>query len=467
MAFVLDLKLHSHQQAIYADTHRYKVIAAGRQFGKSTFTVRAAAGVALTKPETVGLIVAPYAKQAYKDYRLLLKFIKDFEKAAKRKFIEETSAKWLTFTLTNGSEIMMGSGENVDGLRGFTLDWVIVDEAAFCDEEVWQVLEPALGMKQGVGWFISTPNGKGWFYDLYCRHENDPEFQSFHFTTYDHEEYPRSEIERMKRNMPEVMFRQEVMAEFLEGGLVFPHLDRVMTDANQPREPLPGHDYVTGADIAGTNDFTVIKTFDTADNTEVHSERVTDREWGYIKTKIYAQCKRYNNSTLIIDKTGVGAPVVEDLQKMDAPYAGAPKQGHLTVVPIVFSTVSKPQLYSNYIMMQENLLVHLLNDPVTKREHEDFQMTRSQGTTGYIKYAAPKGKNDDTVTACALACWGLDKYGGNQLIGPILDQSQKPKKEIDPAHQIDVEKIMLGLESKQIAGFNSGDDELDIARNYD
>ena len=123
----------------------------------------------------------------------------------------------------------MGSAENTDGLRGNTLDWVFGDEAAFFDAEVWEVLEPSLAKKEGCGWFCSTPNGKGWFWDLYNREQNDPEFKSFHFTTYDNPYIPVKEIERMRQNMPELMFRQEVMAEFLEGGIVFPHLKELMT----------------------------------------------------------------------------------------------------------------------------------------------------------------------------------------------------------------------------------------------
>src|SRR5271157_2026996 len=408
MAFVLDLELHPNQQIIYDDPHRFKVVAAGRQFGKTRLVTRAAGGIALTKKNSIGMVVAPYAKQAYKDWREILRFIP-------QQYLEDKSAKWMTFSLKNKSEIMMGSAENIDGLRGYTLDWAIVDEAAYCDQEVWEVLEPALGKQKGQGFFISTPNGKGWFWDLYNRMGNDSEFQSFHFTTYDNPTFPVSEIERMRQNMPELMFRQEVMAEFLEGGIIFPHLAEIMT--SEPRNPVPGHYYITGADLASTTDFTVIKTFDVSDNHEVQSERFTSRDWSYIRQSIYSICKQYNNSTLIIDKTGVGAPVVEDIMKMDAPYPGAPKQGYLTVVPIVFSSVSKPQLYSNYIMAHENRTIRLLPDPVTKKEHEDFLMTRTQGTTGYTKYGAPKGRHDDTVTACALAVWGLDQIMSSQLIG--------------------------------------------------
>ena len=453
MAFKLNLGLHKNQLTVYKSPARFNVVAAGRQFGKSNLVVKAASGIALTKDNSIGMVVAPYAKQAYKDYREMLRFIP-------KQYIEDTSARWMTFSLKNGSEIMMGSAENIDGLRGYTLDWVIVDEAAFCDQELWEVLEPSLGKQKGRGWFVSTPNGKGWFYDLYCRSQKDKEFKSFHFTTYDNPYFPVSEIERMRQNMPELMFRQEVMAEFLEGGIVFPHLGEIMTSTMRP--PAPGHNYVMGADIASTNDFTVLKVFDTGDNHEVLHKRFTARDWGYIRTEIYTTCKFYNNATLIIDKTGVGAPVVEDLQKMDCAYLGAPKHGHLTVVPIVFSSVSKPQLYTHYIMAHENRTIRLILEPITKKEHEDFLMTRTQGSTGYVKYSAPKGRNDDTVTAAALAAWGLEKvYGAGSMAGPFSDEEigRKPRKPIDPTNQIDVDLLIQKMESKQVSGFIDDEDQ--------
>jgi len=135
----------------------------------------------------------------------------------------------------------------------------------------------------------------------------------------------------------------------------------------------------------------------------------------------------------------------------------------------VFSTVSKPQLYTNYIMAHENRTIRLIPDPVTKKEHEDFLMTRTQGTTGYVKYSAPRGRNDDTVTAAALAAWGLEKvYGTGSVAGPFTDAEigRKPKAPIDPSRQIDIDAIIQRMESKQVAGFMDDEDQ-NVLPDYD
>ena len=462
MAFKLNLGLHKNQLTVYKDPHRFKVVAKGRQWGGSTFAQRAAAGISLTKSDQMGMIIAPFANQAYADFKAILEFIKKYEKGSGQKKIDSVSTRWLTITLKNGSEIMMRSGESLTAIRGYTLDWVLMDEAAFCDEEVWKVVEPELGVKKGIGWFISSPNGRNWFFDLYNRSENmggkDTEFHSFHFTTYDNPYYPKKDIERTKENIPELDFLQEYMAEFIEGGLVFRHLERMMS-APGIQPPIKGRDYVMGVDLAKENDFNVIDIADTATNTQVYTKRDNHLDWSYQKTSIYMEAKRYNNATVIVDKTGVGSAIVEDLQKMDCAYEGAPKQGHLNIVPLVFSGVSKPLLYQHYILLHDNNMIWLLKDPIAKREHERFEKNRTP--SGNYTYSAPKKQNDDTVTASALMAWGLEKICNNGLAGPFSDEEigRKPRKPIDPTNQIDVDLLIQKMESKQVAGFIDDEDQ--------
>ncbi len=460
MAFQLNLGLHEGQEAVYNDPHRYIVLITGRQWGKSRLATRAGAGYSLTHDNSNGMIVAPYADQAHKDFEDILKFIPS-------NYVQQISARWLTITLKNGSTINMKSAENLDGLRGFTLDWVIIDEAAYCSEEVWKILQPELAVRKGRAWIISSPWTKGWLFDLYRMEDLDPKrYKSFHFISTDSPYYDQEEAESYRQTHTELEYRTEILAEFLEGGSVFPNLEKVMVST--PSEPLPDHQYIAGGDIASANDFTVIKIFDVADRREVHHVRLGDRTWASIKTSLYMTCMKYNNAMLFIDQTGVGAPVVEDLRSMTKAYEGAPVQGYLNVVPFQFTSKSKPELMSNYLLAMDNMSIRLLNDQTTKKEHESLEMKKSESATGYIRYAAPKGRHDDCVMAAALAVWGLDRYAGNQLAGPFTENELNPlvKKKIDPAHQIDVDAMIAKMESKQIAGFGSEEDQ-NICANYD
>jgi hypothetical protein len=460
MAFEFNLDLHPTQLEVYNDPHKHKVIAAGKGWGKTNLVTKSGAGLAMTKDNTCGAVIAPFAKQANYDYKLIRKLIGE-------RRIEKSSERWMELTLKNGAEVSMYSAENPEAARGYAWDWVIVDEAAFCDPEIFPIIDSQIGKRSGTEWDVSTPNGKNYFYELYCMQDNDPKnYKSFHFTTYDNPHYPVAEIERMKLNMDEITFRQEIMAEFIEGGLVFPHLADIMTA--DPKNPIAGHQYVSGIDIAKVNDFTVIKIADIADNFEVYHARLPHSDWSAIKTNIYTTLKRYNNATAIIDQTGVGSAVVEDLQKMTRAFDGAPEQGYLILIPAMFTQKSKPELFRNYIMAQNNGTVHLIKDAIVKKEHEEMMAIKSEQLMGYVKYCAPKKKHDDTVIAAALMCWGLDHYAGNKLIGPITEAELGllNKKKIDPSCQIDADEIILKSESRQIAGFRTEEDQ-NICPNYD
>ena len=460
MAFQLNLGLHEGQETVYNDPHRYIILITGRQWGKSRLATRAGAGYSLTHDNSNGMIIAPYADQAHKDFEEILRFIP-------QKYISAVSARWLTITLKNGSTINMKSAENLDGLRGFTLDWVIIDEAAYCSEEVWKIVQPELAVRKGRAWIISSPWKKDWLWDLYRMEDLDPKrYKSYHFISTDSPYYDQEEADSYRQTHTELEYRIEILAEFLEGGAVFPNLERVMV--SMPCEPIPGHTYIVGCDVASANDFTVLKVFDVADRREVHHIRLPDRTWASIKTVIYMTCMKYNQAMLFIDQTGVGAPVVEDLRSMTKGYEGSPVQGYLNVVPFQFTSKSKPELMSNYLLAMENMTIRLLPDQITKKEHESFEMKKSEGATGYIRYSAPKGRHDDTIMSAALAVWGLDRYAGNQIAGPFTDNELNPliKKKIDPSCQIDVDALILKSESKQIVGFGTDEDQ-NICSNYD
>ena len=433
MAYVLDLGLHPNQQIVYDDDHRVKVVVAGRQFGKSGMAARAAVGLSLTKPNSVQMIVAPYTPQAYEDYIKIKEFLP--KQYTEGKFKVKESAKWLTLQFHNGSRILLKGAENLVGLRGYTLDNLIMDEAGAMNREVWKVLEPELAVRHGTAWIMGNPVFGGWFKELSQMEQSQPQrYKTFHFISTDSPFYSQEESDAYRESHTQEEYEQEILAKFLDGGMVFPRLKEIMT--SEYRDPVKGHTYITGADLASTTDFTVLKTFDTADNHEVDHQRFNKKNWAYIKSQIYATCMRYNNSTLIVDQTGVGAPVVEDLMKMDRPYPEAPKGGYLTIIPKVFTSRSKPEIFTNYIMAHENGTIRLIDEPITKKEHEDFIVTKTP--SGNAQYHAPKGLHDDTITAAALAVWGLDQECAANLIGTPEIVSKAEHDENNPYNMEEV-----------------------------
>jgi hypothetical protein len=130
----------------------------------------------------------------------------------------------LTITLVNDSEISLRSSDNYDSLRGVGLDFIVLDEAADMEEEVWtEVLRPTLSDRGGHAMFLGTPKGMNWLKDIYDMARLDPEnWASFQFTSLDGGRIPEAEIAAAQRDLDRRTFQQEYCASFeTYSGLIY------------------------------------------------------------------------------------------------------------------------------------------------------------------------------------------------------------------------------------------------------
>lgn len=202
-----ELDLHPAQRDVFEDDARFKVIAAGRRFGKTLLSAAACIIAAASKPDAVVWWVSPSHTQSRIALRMVAKFIPEAHRDVNKTLGE--------ITLSNGGRICFKSGDRPDNLRGEGLDLVVVDEAAFVSEEVWtQALRPTLSDRNGRAILISTFDGENWFFDLYnfaCDPANK-EWAGWKFVTADNPYIPGSEIQEAQRNLPKEVFEQEYMS---------------------------------------------------------------------------------------------------------------------------------------------------------------------------------------------------------------------------------------------------------------
>lgn len=206
----LQVKLHEKQLEIFNSTSRFKVVAAGRRFGKSRLAAWTLIIEALKSKEKDVFYVAPTFQQA-KD--ILWGLLKEIGHEVIKTAHENTAV----LTLINGRKIYLKGSDRPDTLRGVGLAYLVVDEYADMKANVWeQILRPALADVQGGAMFIGTPKGRNHFYEMFKMGESgkDPEMIAFHYTSYDNPLLPKSEIEAAKRSMSSFAFRQEFMASF-------------------------------------------------------------------------------------------------------------------------------------------------------------------------------------------------------------------------------------------------------------
>ena len=231
------MPLSEAQQSIGDDQTRFRVIIAGRRFGKTYLSVREMAKFA-RHPKRKVVYIAPSYRQGKQTVWADLK-----EKLGKLGWIKRVNETELTITLINGSLIMLRSADNYDSMRGLGIDFVVFDEFADIAVQTWtEVIRPALSDREGHAMFIGTPKGMGnWAKDLWDQGQNPAtiDWSSYQYTTLDGGNVSEEEIEAAKQDLDERTFRQEYMATFeTYSGAVYYAFDRSQLFDIKQLEPV-------------------------------------------------------------------------------------------------------------------------------------------------------------------------------------------------------------------------------------
>lgn len=203
---------HPHQNEIFYDNTRNKVVVTGRRWGKSVLGREEAMKTAKQVDNALVWIVCPTREMAKDIHWDALK-----KRASDLKWRVKINESSLTLTrLVNGSKIALKTADNPDRLRGRGLHKVVIDEFRDMEQSVWnEVLRPTLSDYHGQAVFISTTNGYDVLYDLYLKGQSgDPEWKSWTYKTIDSPFISDSEIEQARKELDEKTFRQEYEASF-------------------------------------------------------------------------------------------------------------------------------------------------------------------------------------------------------------------------------------------------------------
>ena len=300
--------------------------------------------------------------------------------------------------LIGGGSIDFWSLENGESLRGRKYAHVVVDEAAKVRslESLWfSVIRPTLVDLRGSADFLSTPRGRNFFAKLHAFGQ-DPErseWNAFHATSYDNPHIPRAEIDELRKTLPDRVFRQEVLAEFVEdaGGVFRGVTEVVERGRHRSEQPESSKLYTMGVDLARVNDFTVLTVLDQTGRM-VYFERFNQISWERQIESIARVATRYD-ARVIVDSTGVGDPIFERLRRAGLKVIGY----HLT-------SQSKSSLIDNLAMAIEGRKISIFDLPVLVNElvAYEYEITASRN----IRTNAPEGQHDDCVISLALACYG-------------------------------------------------------------
>tara|TARA_R110002153_G_scaffold70032_1_gene184488 strand:+ start:33 stop:1268 length:1236 start_codon:yes stop_codon:yes gene_type:complete len=204
------MPLSEIQQTISDDPSRFKVCVMGRRAGKTFLSMHEIAKHARF-PNSKIFYVAP-------TYKMCRQIIWDDmkEKFIRARWAKKINESNLEITLINGSRIYLRSADNPDNLRGVSMDYLVMDEAAMIDQRMWtEVCRPALSDREGDALFLTTPKGKGsWIYELWQGAHSADNYSAFQYSTLDGGNVSEEEIEAARGELDDKSFRQEYEASF-------------------------------------------------------------------------------------------------------------------------------------------------------------------------------------------------------------------------------------------------------------
>ena len=207
----LNIDLHPAQLQIFHSKKRFKIVAAGRRFGKSYLSAWLLLIKGIQSESKDVFYVAPTFQQA-KD--IMWAMLKDLG----RDLIAQAHENTAVLTLINGRKIYLKGSDRPETLRGVGLSYVVLDEYASMKPVVWeQIIRPTLADVKGEAFFIGTPAGKNHFFDLYKDALEDDEWEAFQYNSTDNPFLPPEEIEASRKSMSSMSFRQEFEASFETG----------------------------------------------------------------------------------------------------------------------------------------------------------------------------------------------------------------------------------------------------------
>jgi hypothetical protein len=394
----------------------------GRQVGKSEVVSAKAVQFALEHPGTTTLIIAASQRQSSLLFEKVRGIIDMKEMQGDKLYDEKPTLTKII--LNNGSRIYsLPTGRTGHFIRGFTIDLLIADEAAYIPETVWLAVTPMLAVSQkirGFGWTIllSTPYGKGgYFYDSFT----DKSFRSFHVSSEDCRRIPKDFLKKERARMTKAQYRQEYLGEFCDEWNQFFQTDLIkkcMTFISweKDKDYNQGARYYLGVDIAryggDENAFVICEMY--KDKLKIIKCQTTNR----ISTtdtigRIESFDTIWNFNKIFIDDAGVGGAVTDILiDKLGRKVMGLNNASKRIAIQGEEKKqgIFKEDLYSNTLMLMETGKLELISDLSLLRSLKSitYEYGASPGANSKVKIY---GDYAHLAEAMVRACWCLKERG--------------------------------------------------------
>jgi len=393
-------KPHAAQRQVLEEAGRFNVLACGRRWGKTVLGANLALTAAL-EGRPVGWF--------HPTYKMLGDVWRDVSRRVKAlpPEIRTLNVQDKRIELATGGIIEFWSLDSPDGPRGRKYARVIVDEAAMIREleEAWTAaLRPLLTDYQGDAWFMSTPRGMNYFHRLFGK-GGEGDWRSWQMPTAANPHMPAEEIEAARGELPADTFSQEFLAEFIADAANPFGIDAIRRCTREDLPDAAGPVAAWGIDLAKSSDWTVAIGLDAEGRVRAFQRWQSD--WQNTVKRVAAMI---GETPAVVDSTGVGDPIVEQLQQACPQVEG-----------FKFHRGSKQQLMEGLAVgIQQGRIAIPCGRIVT-----ELEMFRYEYHATGVRYEAPAGEHDDCVDALALA-WRCLTMGPVAVTIDTGDSSRVP-----------------------------------------
>lgn len=439
----LGLELDDLQREVLDHTIDYGIVNCCRQYGKTFMLALKAVHQMVFWPDSTVLVVAPTQRQAGELIRRVYSFLAKLGWKCKSDGVTRPS-----LALENGSRIL-GLPSRADTIRGYSPQLVIVDEAAFCPDEVEAALRPMMLNRRTrrALWLISTPNGRrGMFYDTWSQ-KTDLRWRKFSRTAVECAWIREEDLRAERERLGEEKFAQEYLCEFLESRRALVRGDQIVRAFDAELVPLeqdqrwflgqdaPRHTYV-GLDLGQARDRSALVvleywfrytgrrdpvTWEPVRELDCRVRKVKQFDLGLSYVEVAREVVRVfehhiftYGATLVVDATGVGAAVVDLLRQ-------ALRSSRVMLCPVVLTGGSRVVLAGSTYSVPKwevfEAVRHLLESgglrlaaraPGMEGLRQELErLERRPRASGVDEVSGKRTGNDDLAMALALAAWRM------------------------------------------------------------
>lgn len=385
---------------LFSTDSKYYTLVSGRQVGKTMLAMNLLLYFGINNPKCKIGFISPTYSQVRKVMEELNDAIAETKIATKVNFSNHE------IHLVNGSKMYFRSAENYDALRGYTFDYLLIDEAAYIREEAWRsAIQPTVLVKGQKVILMSTPRGQDYFYELYQLGQSPehPNHQSYRMT-YEYNPFvDMDEVNAAKKTLPDAIFRAEYEGEFIQGeSMVFQDYTKCMVN----QWPRPSGQIYVGCDLGRESDYTVATFMDQTGNV-IDIYRDNKKDWSHMINEIVDRAVKFQ-AHIMVETNSMGTVVLEQMRKLYNKVEG-------------FTTTnkSKQEIIEGLILDFAEGNIKIPSPelfPELQSELDVFEMKYSPKSRSVI-YAARDPFHDDLVMSLAIANYNRkEKIGSKPVI---------------------------------------------------